>query len=321
MKRRRLQLTMSHVWLGHLNEYALMVLFGNAHSLALTDGLANPPNAIRDRQDRILYPAYFHTHLVIPPSCSLSDFALWDEVETAVTISRFGETLLESSYLLAPPGEIPDDPAAWETRPFPRMSGNNLLVVEAAKGAVSAANPDTIVPLPKVSRPPSAITQAQQIRGEGFAAPTPDSRREELVALTVIPGVDAAPGQGMMFAKFGEMMDRAERTCLSNLPRQGLPTAAFDHLALRERQIFYYANCYAGDPLRFLLKIARTDPPDEGLPMTQIPVCGLEIDFEMVRAGDNALLALARTRKVLTFPVSMRDCANDCRRLLRAALP
>nr|WP_279382530.1 LnmK family bifunctional acyltransferase/decarboxylase [Acanthopleuribacter pedis] len=311
---------MSHVGLGTLNEYALMVLFGSAHSTALTEGLANKPSAILDRQGRILYPAYFHTHLVVPPGCDLSDFELWDKVEVAVDIQRFGETLLESRYLLAPPGQIPDDPADWDTSALPSMAGNNLMVVDAAKGTVSAPNPETIVALPKVVRPPEAINRAQQVRLEGFGE-YGGREREEMVELAVIPDVDAAPGQAMMFAKFGEMMNRAERTLFARIPRQGIPTAAFAHLKLQERQIFYYANCFAGDQLRVVLKVRRTDPPGEGLPTTQIPVCCLETQFEMVRVSDHALLALAKTRKLWSFPISHRDLANDCRRLLAAALP
>ena len=41
---------MSHVGLGSLTEYGVLVLFGNAHSHALVEGTGLPPDEIRDTE-------------------------------------------------------------------------------------------------------------------------------------------------------------------------------------------------------------------------------------------------------------------------------
>jgi hypothetical protein len=69
-----IELSMSHVGLGALNEYALMVLFGNAHSHSLVQGVGITPDRIKDNQGLLLYPAYFMTHLKIPADSLISSY-------------------------------------------------------------------------------------------------------------------------------------------------------------------------------------------------------------------------------------------------------
>jgi probable biosynthetic protein (TIGR04098 family) len=106
MQIENLYLTMSHVGLGDLNEYALMVLFGNAHSHRLTKGLSITPNEIAAMDGTTLYPAYFMTHLKVPLAFLISSYKLWQTVSVGDEVKHFGDTLLESNYILANQGDV-----------------------------------------------------------------------------------------------------------------------------------------------------------------------------------------------------------------------
>ena len=124
------ELTMSHVGLGSLNEYALMVLFGNAHSHRLVAGTGAKPDGMVDQRGNVLYPAYFMTTLKVPTCNLLRSFKLWEQVDVGVEIHRFGDTLLESRYALGRDGALDPRGADWSEALWPTMSGNNLIVVD-----------------------------------------------------------------------------------------------------------------------------------------------------------------------------------------------
>ena len=120
--------------LGSLNEYALMVLFGNAHSHRLVAGTGAKPDGMVDQRGNVLYPAYFMTTLKVPTCNLLRSFKLWEQVDVGVEIHRFGDTLLESRYALGRDGALDPRGADWSEALWPTMSGNNLIVVDTIEG-------------------------------------------------------------------------------------------------------------------------------------------------------------------------------------------
>ena len=72
---------------------------------------------------------------------------------------------------------------------------------------------------------------------------------------------DAAPGRAMIFAKFSEIMDLAERDFLNQGLQPGFSAGILDHLHLLEREMFYYGNCFAGETLAVHLRGIMTPCP------------------------------------------------------------
>lgn len=315
-------LTMSHLGLGQLTEYALMVLFGNAHSMALVEGTAVTPSSIRDKNGLLLYPAYFMTHLSVPKSCLLREIGLWEDIRIGCDIKRFGETILDSRYLLSK--DIPRDVEQWDMDAFPSMVGNNLIVVDATEeGAmrkVSVPAPGNIGDLPKMRRPPVALSEARTWRGEG-----PDMAEEPILILDepfeffVQPGRDAAPGHGMIFAKFAEIMDLAEWHLLSKATRPGFQVRCLSHLAVLERKIYYYGNCFGGELLHVYPRIfiESVEPDYHGDGVHLISAARVVASFEVLRASNQELLAMGTVEKLLALPTRLQDLALEVKRLIR----
>ncbi len=323
------QLTMSHLGLGNLNEYALMVLFGNAHSQQLVAGTGQRPDGLVDTRGQQLYPAYFMTHLQVPARRLLRRHLLWDEVDVGVEVQRFGDTLLSSSYALGCKGELGGEGGDWSPELFPSMRGANLIVVDTVEGGgtshrqVSAPRQGHIAALPRLRAVPPAVVGARKVRTEGLQARFQDGvplRSRQALRHVVRPGLDAAPGHAMIFAKFSELMDMAEQQLLGGAIAQdltlGLPLAALGHLAVRERETYYFGNCFGGEEIEIRchgqLRLLRPTEVDED--SNTIPAAELELCFEITRIPDQALLAIARANKWLAVPVKDQDLVRDVMR-------
>lgn len=320
------ELTMSHVGLGNLNEYALMVLFGNAHSHALVKDLQLTPDQIKNEAGSTLYPAYFMVHLTVPPSSLLSSYKLWDDVSIGVDVRRFGDTLLESRYAIGKGRRLPDDPMKWNVARFPMMEGNNLLVIDSEddtnpKRKVSNPGPGLIADLPKLARAPKGIMLSKQARTSGFinidfqGVPFEPSRP---LYYDVIPGRDVATGHAMIFAKFVEIMDIAENRFFSEQFQPQLSCDVLNCLSILDREIFYFGNCYAGETLRINLRGSIEIPEDHGLQdeSDYIPAAFLNIIFEIRQQRNNVLLVLAKARKVFAVPMRNQDLVSDISRIV-----
>jgi probable biosynthetic protein (TIGR04098 family) len=321
----KVDLTMSHLGLGPLNEYALMVLFANGHSHHLTLGTGITPDQIKDSQELVLYPAYFMTHLTVPPHSLLTTYRLWDRVEVGVDVHRFGETLLESTYILGKEGQIPNDVEQWQLQQLPSMRANNLIVVDASvEGSphrrVSVPQEGCMAKLPRVTRPPAAIAKANNVRSNGFDMPASFGRLNttDPISYQVASGRDAADGHTMIFAKFSEIMDYAEANLLSRRLRPGFPAEVLRHLAVVEREIFYYGNCFAGESLEIHLRgDIQACPADyHGESLEIISTAILTFIIEIYQHKDNALLAMAKVKKLLAIPMRSQVLVQDVKRLI-----
>ena len=167
------ELTMSHVGLGDLSEYALMTLFGNAHSHQLVKGLGINPSQIIDQDGNPLYPAYFRTYLKVSPQRLLNSFKLWDNVDVAVDVSKYGAMILSSKYVIGKNGEVPEDVEEWNNSNMPYMEGCNLITIdiagsESAKRKVSAPKAGYMADLKKDKAVSKYIKLNNIIKENGF---------------------------------------------------------------------------------------------------------------------------------------------------------
>lgn len=321
-----LELTMSHVSLGNLNEYALMVLFGNSHSHSLVLGTQLTPDQIKDDAGSTLYPAYFMTRLTVPPASLLPSFKLWEHVSVGVDVHRFGDTLLESKYALGRGRQLPDDPTEWDSGRFPVMEGNNLIVIDSVENTGSrrkVGNPGAglIADLPKLTRAPKGIMLSKQVRTNGFmdvSFPGYFFKSSRPIHYDVVAGRDAVPGHAMIFAKFAEIMDVAEHSFLSEQFRPQLASDLLNCLAVLDREIYYFGNCYASETLQIDLRGSIEIPEDDRLQDSSdyIPAAYLNIIFEIRQRRDNVLLVLAKARKVFAVPMQNQDLVSDINRIV-----
>lgn len=320
----RIELTMSQLGLGQLTEYALMVMFGNAHSHHLVKGLDLTPEDIRDQAGLLLYPAYFLTHLKVPPQRLLNRYRAWTHVDVGVDVKRFGDTVLESTYAFGNAGELPEDPEQWPQSNLVTMHGNNLIVVDATEEGsarkISAPRPDRFAELEKLRRPPLGIARARKIRGSGFEHEGEGLlATDQPISFKLAPHRDAAPGHAMIFAMFSQLMDQAEFQLLADLFEPSLPRAILHHMAVLERETFYYGNCFAGDEVAVhIIGDMELAPPDfHGEALDIVSAAKFHFSFEITDKRNGTLLALARAVKLLAMPTSLQDLTQDVRRFHR----
>lgn len=323
----RLELTMSHVVLGNLNEYALMVLFGNAHSHQLVTGLSITPTEMTSADGTELYPAYFMTRLRVPMPRLLSTFKLWDTVAVGVDVERFGETILASHYVVGADGEVGDDPREWGALGLPTMEGNNLIVAEDMNGEtgkreVSHPDPSKIAELPKMRRAPAGLALARKTRNNGFEelASNVSFQSELPVTYHVKPIRDALDGKAMIFAKYAEILDVVEHDYLSSELNPSLSNALLRHLAVLERDIYYYGNCYAGEELAVTLTgdIELVNDLELSESLNYIPAGYLRATFEITQKRTGNLIAMCQVKKVFAIPMQDQEIIGDLRRCIQS---
>ena len=322
----KIELTMSHVSLGNLNEYALMVLFGDAHSHHLTLGLDSNPSEIVDQEGHILYPAYFVTKLNVPEKSPLANFKLWDKVDVAVDVKRFGDTLLESNYVIGPQGTVPDNIDQWNQDTFPTMLGNNLIIIDTIEGETTSnrrvANPrsDSIAKLEKTRKVPEGISLSKRVRMEGIEIDACDAMltHKDPISYFVVPGRDTSPGHAMIFAKFSEIMDYAEFTFLSEMITPKMPTDLLSNLSILERETYYYGNCFGGEELTIFLsgsiEMRSCDQINEV--SNTIAAANLNFVFEIYKRKDSSLVSISKVKKLLSIPVKNQDLIQDVCRIV-----
>lgn len=322
-----MQLTMSHTGLGDLNEYALMVLFGNAHSFRLVHDIDITPNQIVSIDGVTLYPAYFWTHLKVPLCDLLPNFKLWEFIDVGVDVKKFGETLLESSYVLGHKGTIISGTDVNDAKKNPVMLGNNLIVAEdlnASTSRRSVLNPMSgkISELPKVTRSPQAIAKSRSIRSSGVRTMLESIRFEsqEPFVYEVIEGRDCHHGHAMIFAKFSELLDMAELNYLSKNIYPGISKALISRLNVIDREIYYFGNCYAGEDLEIYLvgdiEINQDDEVQDDIDF--IPAAFLHEGFEVYQRSTRTLIASSITKKVFAIPMHEQENIHDLHRIANA---
>jgi len=308
----RLQLEMSHVGLGNLDEEAVMVVFGSCHSRYLTAGLERDATRIVDTKGKLLYPAYFMTYLRVPAELPLASLALWDFVEIEVSVRRFGDTILDSSYALRR-GDVRGSLAIT-------MQANSLFIwdpshYKTASRQVSAPKAGAVRELAAMSAPPTAIQESARVRSSGFDAGSGEWIAAEPFEYRLEANRDTSPGHPLIFGRFPLLMELSERAFLRELARGRLGEEVFQDMAILERKVFYYGNAFAGAELTLHTKgIIR--PCRESLWSTNPRLQYLfrvRLDTEIYSRGE--LLAVSRAEKVLVHEIRNQSRIQDSMRL------
>lgn len=317
------QLTLANVGLGTLSEYAVMVLFANAFCHRITRGTKLV--GIREIQDgagRALYPANFLTHLRVPSSRLLQDFAIWDQVAVGVDVHSFGRMLLDSLCVLGRPGEIPADRKQWQPEHLPSMRIGTLFIRDERRDDPDAAVPREghLAELPALSAPPDSVTRFGEVQSLGGRLPEYDGKLtlERPIRYPIIAERDVALGHAVMFATFIQIMDLAERQFLTEHLSPPFYEELVNRRAVLERETFYLSNCFAGDVLRIDLK-GKLLPPPATLQLAAaelVPAALLETVVEVHQEGRNALLCVSRVKKVLAIPRAMKTARREAERML-----
>lgn len=318
------ELTMSHVALGDLNEYALMTLFGNAHSHQLVQGLDINPSQIIDQEGNILYPAYFRTYLKVSPDRLLNSFKLWDKVDVAVDVSRYGKMILSSRYIIGKSGEINEDVDSWQETNLPIMEGNNLITVDiagsdSAKRKVSVPKEGYIAELKKDKIVPKCVKENIVIKEKGFdIAVNAKLKNKKPFEFYIESSQEAAPGHAMIFSNFVKIMDWAEIKLLTQELKPGLQYDLLNNLHTLEREIYYYSNCFSGETLEIYVKgnIESCPRNYHGKSLKDISVFLMELEMEIYQKNKNILLSVGRVKKLFNMPITQQDNLPNVKRLI-----
>ncbi len=326
MLRETVELTLNHVGLGNLNEYALLGLFATAQAHALTEGKPHTLSALVDVSGQPLYPAYYVTHVRVPAACLLAAFPLWSTVAVGVHVQSFGGIVLDSSYILGRPGDIADHVDGWDTAHLPTMRAGSMFVIDTPAAQhrgevqVSAPRGDMLAALPRLSTPPAAIQRFQQVRQQGLwdEPEQPALVTSQPIRYPVAAGRDAAAGHAMLFATFSTVMDTAEQTLFTRHLSPPFPVALLHCLALLERETYYFANCQAGQTVQVYIS-GQMVPCASNLHGSAEDVLSaglLHLVFELYCDDTGDLLVLSRATKLLAVPTREQRLLHDVRRLL-----
>jgi probable biosynthetic protein (TIGR04098 family) len=267
------ELTLSHVDLGSLDELAAMTLFGTAHSHHITAGTGGSIRDIVDADGRPIYPGYYWTHLVVPDACPLETFAVWDRVAVGVDVRAFGPLILASTYALARPGQLD---GAWDDGARPYMRAGTTFYLDGADPRPSVPRPGTVAALPRLAAAPPSLDRFRQVKARGdadpeLAGPLVTAGR---IPYELMPGRDIRAGHNVMFSRYVTVADAIEQTVLGR------------SASLRERETFYLASARAGRVHGGLR--GRLDPD------------GVWTAVVNLYDDDGALLVTSRVRKQVT---------------------
>jgi probable biosynthetic protein (TIGR04098 family) len=317
----QVELTLSHVGLGGLSEFSLLALFASAQAHALMQGRSHTLNDVVDRDGAALYPSYYMTHVTVPPGANLASYRVWDRVEVGVEVSCFGGVLLDSNYALGRKGSLGD--GDWETRTVPRMHASSMFVLDNHVGEQQLSRPRAgcLAELPSLASPPASMDRFREARVRGRIGNELRQRPASTQPLThaVVPVRDAALGRAMMFAKFTEIMEIAERQFLQRL-RPAFPGGLLDCRAPLERETYYFANVRAGATIETYVT-AHVDTAPRVLAAADadaIAAPRVSFELELFEAQTNELLAVSRSSSVFAIGKGQQSALRDAERLLNA---
>lgn len=308
-------LSMSDVGLGNLTEYQLLVILANYHSLSLVDGKNNTPNEIVDSYDRLLYPAYYMTHLKVPVTNFIEDFVLWDKIDVNVDVKRFGSNILDSQYVFKRSGDENGDEKAIV------MNSNSLFVVDATvdksvNRISSIPKPEYIADLDKVKKIPDSLKTFKEIQKKGFALQ--NIIDNYMFAYTIVKDRDVSYNHGVIFAKFIEIMEMCQNQFLFDANNLRLPKNLFPYIHTTERETYYYSNCFEGDTVECCMDISFE--PCEKRNMTgnskEITPFWITASFELFNQKTNNLIVISKVKKIVCLPLQESVLEYDINRII-----
>lgn len=315
MIRENILLNMSDVGLGNLTEYQLLVILANYHSLSLVDGKSNTPNEIVDLHDRLLYPAYYMTHLKVPVTNFIENFGLWDKIDVSVDVKRFGSNILDSKYAFKRSGNENGTENAIV------MNSNSLFVVDATvdksvNRISSIPKPECIANLDKVRKIPDSLKIFKEIQKKGY-----DLKNiidNYVFEYTVLKDRDVSYNHGVIFAKFIEIMEMCQNQFLFNSNNLRLPKNLSPYIHTIERETYYYSNCFEGDTVECHMDISFE--PCEQKNMTgnrkEVTPFWITASFELFNQKTNNLIVISKVKKIVCLPLQESVLEYDINRIL-----
>ncbi len=301
------ELTMSHLDLGRMSEFALMTLFGNAHSHCLTKGTGGSIRNIVDGAGAPLYPGYYWTHLKVPPKRLLRDVLVWDTVGVGVDVQAFGGLLLTSSYALGTPAELEKGLGGEVMEALPSMRAGNTFYVDGVEGEPrpSAPKAGTVAELPRLKETPVALNRFREVRARASIDPTFDGTlaTREPLPYQLVFGRDLQPEHGIMFARYVVISDTLERQFLSQEVWPPFSEPLLGCLSVIERETFYFANVRRAHLLRANLRCKLQKLlPGQVETSKDMVAAGLLTTLIEIYADHGALLLMAKAQKLLAVP-------------------
>ncbi len=307
------ELGMSHVGLGSLDERSLMLLFGQSHSQNLTCGLPHQADQIVDAAGRQLYPAYFMTHLLVPATRPIASFRLWGSIRIRSEVRRFGGTILDSSYEASAPGDTAEAPIT--------MRASSLFILDPGRyrtrdKQVSAPARGSIRDLSVLLAAPSSVREASEVRADGFGCRFESEERGEPFHYVLEVERDVDPNHPMVFAQLPRLMEMSERQFLRVRTQRRVSDDLLQAVSLVERKTFYYGNAFSGARLALLTNgsIVENESPSMGRGLFRTH--RLTMVTEVYE--DTNLLAIALSRKTVAIEVQKQLLIQDAKRLFRA---
>jgi probable biosynthetic protein (TIGR04098 family) len=318
-----IELTLANVDLGTLSEFSAMVLFGNAFCHRIIRGTKlSGIRQIQDAGGKALYPAMFMTHLRVPSRYLLDSFAVWDRVAVGVDVQTFGRMILDSTFILARPGELAPDSKIWDLESYPSMRAGSLFIVDERREDLDTAVPREghLAEMRTLTQLPPFVARFSEIQSKGGRLKEYEGNLvlPEPIPYQLITDRDVTWGHAIMFAMFIRIMDIAERQFLTERLFPGFHESLLNYRAVLERETFYLGNCFAGDRLRINIKGKVLPCPStiQTKSMDLGPVAMLEFVFELYQEARNALVVVSRVKKLLAVPRSMKTARREAERIL-----
>lgn len=312
-------LDMGAVGLGNLTEYRLLVLLANYHSLSLVEGKTGTPNDIVDSGGRLLYPAYYMTHLKVPFTEFIESFSLWDRYDINVDVRLFGVNILDSEYSFRKniDGKAFGEPII--------MNSNSLFVVDSTldksvERSASVPNPNCISKLDSLKKIPTSLKRFKEIREKGFELNSISGKHSLIYQIKV--DRDVSFNHGVIFAKFTEIMDICINEYLFSCDGLGLPTKMHPYIHTVDRETYYYANCFADDFVKCNMELSFEKCEKRNITGSnkEITPLWLNATFEMYNKNTNCLLVISKVKKIVCIPNAQMTLAEDLNRLLNKVI-
>ncbi|MBI5509933.1 MAG: hypothetical protein HY903_14350 [Deltaproteobacteria bacterium] len=323
MLKETVELTLSHVDLGTLGEQAAMTLVGNTFVHRLLEGKGHTLSEVKDANGHVAYPGFFMTHLSVPPAHLLEKHRVWEKVGVGIEVTSFGGMIVESTFVLGAPNEIPEEIDQLEEGTLPMVRAANMFVLEDSRGnepQPSVPKRDCIADLPKRTTPPAAVARFGQVQIQGRVDPDfrPTMSARAPVRYPIVEGRDSAAGHALLFSSFVRIMDHALRTLLCEQAPTPVPVELVLCLAALERETWYLNNTY-GDQVVLAKVGAKLEPcprdllaKDSGKVAAGILSCCTELYEE----STNKLLIASKARQVFAVPATRKTLQKDVERLL-----
>jgi probable biosynthetic protein (TIGR04098 family) len=316
-------LTLSHVGLGSLNEFAAMAIFGDVLCRRLTDGTNGTVKDVTDVNGQTLYPAFYCTHLTVPADHLLDQHGLWSKVTAGVDVSSFGGMIVDARFVLGDHAQVPSDPEQWECSGLPFMRGGVLWVVDASRATqATPAVPkrDLVSKLPKSQTTPASVETFEAVQRAGTVAPdfSGTLRQSDSISYRLHFGRDLALGHAAMFATFVWIQEHAERILLAEQVSPRFPSDLLAHLLVTERESYYVTNTYGDEPIEIRIRAAITACPTDlcGAQRGLISAAMMTFVTEMYGQSTARFLFASRAKKVFAIPAAQKMLHHSAHRLL-----